>query len=136
MFEFFGQGLARAGMYCRELTTCKGREKKQLKKKAFVPPVQASPHSQLATSSRPPATGWHLDRGHKPFFFIFFYFLEVWGMGQGFWKNGCTTPPFLKLAPILGSVKSYKFLGDWRFHFFSKLFIRKFRLHLDLHIYH
>jgi hypothetical protein len=41
-------------------------------------------------------------------------------MGQGFWENGCTTPPFLKLAPTLGSVKSCKLHGDWRFHFFSK----------------
>jgi hypothetical protein len=32
---------------------------------------------------------------HCSLFFEFFLFLEVWGMGQGIWENGCTTPPFL-----------------------------------------
>jgi hypothetical protein len=26
-------------------------------------------------------------------------FLEVWEMGQGFWKNGCTAPPFFEACP-------------------------------------
>ena len=64
-----------------------------------------------------------------------FIFLEVQGMGQAFWENGCTTPHFLKLAPILGSVKSSIPHGAWRFHFYS-IFFPKIRGHMDLHIYH
>jgi hypothetical protein len=26
-------------------------------------------------------------------------FLEVWKMGQGFWENGCTAPPFFEACP-------------------------------------
>jgi hypothetical protein len=28
-------------------------------------------------------------------------FLEVWEMGQGFWENGCTTPPFFEAYPYI-----------------------------------
>jgi hypothetical protein len=52
------------------------------------------------------------------------------------WGVGCTTPHFLKLAPILGSANSSKIHGEWRFHFFPKIFFPKFKAHLDLHIYH
>jgi hypothetical protein len=55
-------------------------------------------------------------------------------MGQGFWENGCIAPPFF--APTLGSVKCSIPHGDWRFHFFSNFIFLKFRVHLDLHIYH
>jgi hypothetical protein len=55
-------------------------------------------------------------------------------MGQGFWKNGCTTPPFFEAT--LGSVKSSIPHGDWKFPFFSIFIFPKFRIHLDLHIYH
>jgi hypothetical protein len=57
-------------------------------------------------------------------------------MGQGFWENGVQHPHFLKLAPTLGSVKSCKLHGDWRFHFFSNFIFFKFRIHLDLHTYY
>jgi hypothetical protein len=58
-----------------------------------------------------------------PNFFEFFYFkknefLEVWEMGQGFWENGCTAPPFFEAT--LGSATSSKIHGEWRFHFFPK----------------
>jgi hypothetical protein len=53
-------------------------------------------------------------------------------MGQGFWENGCTTPPFFEAT--LGSANSSKLHGEWRFHFFQKHF-SKFRAYLDLHIY-
>jgi hypothetical protein len=37
------------------------------------------------------------------FFEIFLFkkkeFLEVWVMGQGFWENGCTAPPFFEVCP-------------------------------------
>jgi hypothetical protein len=55
-------------------------------------------------------------------------------MGHGFWENGCTAPPFFEAT--LGSVKSCKLHGDWRFHFFSNFIFSKFRVQLDLHIYH
>jgi hypothetical protein len=61
------------------------------------------------------------------FEFIYFSFLELWGslgMGLAFWKNGCTTPHFLKLAPTLGSVKSSIPHGAWRFHFFPIFFLK------------
>jgi hypothetical protein len=45
-------------------------------------------------------------------------------------------PHFLKLAPTLGSVESSIPQGLWRFHFFSNFIFPKFRVHLDLHIYH
>jgi hypothetical protein len=57
-------------------------------------------------------------------------------MGQGFWENGCTTPPFLKLVPTLGSANSSKIHGEWRFQFFPQFVFAKFSPHLDLHIYH
>jgi hypothetical protein len=53
---------------------------------------------------RPSATGRHLrlwDSSH--FFEIFLFkkkeFLEVYEMDQGFWENGCTTPPFFEACP-------------------------------------
>jgi hypothetical protein len=59
---------------------------------------------QLATSGRPPAAGRHLDLLDCPNFFEIFLFLkneflEVREMGQGFWKNGCTAPPFFEACP-------------------------------------
>jgi hypothetical protein len=57
--------------------------------------------------------------------------------GPGLLVGVCVQHPhFLKLAPTLGSVKSCKLHGDWRFYFFSNFIFSKFRLHLDLHIYH
>jgi hypothetical protein len=53
----------------------------------------------------------------------------LWGM--------CTEHlHFLKLAPILGSVESSIPHGLWRFYFIFKFIFVKFRVHLDLHIYH
>jgi hypothetical protein len=64
---------------------------------------------------------------------------------MNFWKFGkwarafgrmCVQQPhFLKLAPTLGSANSSKIHGEWRFHFFPKKKIPKFRVHLGLHIY-
>jgi hypothetical protein len=53
-----------------------------------------------------------------------------------FGRMGAHHPRFLKLAPTLGSVKSSIPHGDWRFNFFSNFFSSKFRVQLDLHIYH
>jgi hypothetical protein len=54
-------------------------------------------------------------------------------MGQGFWENGCTAPPFF--APTLGHVKCSILHGDWRFQIFFKFFFPEFRVQLDLHIH-
>jgi hypothetical protein len=44
-----------------------------------------------------------------PFFLNFFdassytlvnFLLEVWGMGKGFWENGCTVHPFFQASPF------------------------------------
>jgi hypothetical protein len=65
-----------------------------------------------AISGRPPDVGRHLDRvALVLFFWIFFFFeassytlvnflLDVWGMGQGFWENGCTVHPFFQASPF------------------------------------
>jgi hypothetical protein len=57
------------------------------------------------------------------YFFIFlnFIFLKFGEWAKAFGRMGVQHPHFLKLAPTLGSVKSCKLHGDWRFHFFSKL---------------
>jgi hypothetical protein len=64
-----------------------------------------------------------------------FIFLKFGEWAKAFGRMGVQHPHFLKLAPTLGSVKSCKLYGDWRFHFFSNFIFSKFRLHLDLHIY-
>ena len=48
---------------------------------------------------------------------IFFGKFGEWA--RPFGRMGVQHPHFLKLAPTLGSVKSYIPQGDWRFHFFS-----------------
>jgi hypothetical protein len=57
-------------------------------------------------------------------------------MGQGFWENGCTIPPFFEASPTLGSVKCSIAHGDSRSHFFPNFIFSKFRVSMDLHIYH
>jgi hypothetical protein len=49
---------------------------------------------------------------------------------------GIQHPHYLKLALTLGSANSSKIHGEWRFHYFPKKMIPKFRTHLDLHINH
>jgi hypothetical protein len=63
--------------------------------------------------------------GTKKELFLKKEFLEVWKMGQGFWENGCTGPPFFEAcpAPTLGSANSFKIHGEWRFHFFLEKII-------------
>jgi hypothetical protein len=103
-----------------------GRRKKKFKKKG-----------SLALSRR------RLTAGNKQsdyfiFCFLFFFinfFPKVWGMGQGFWENGCTAPPFFEACPTLGSVQCSILRGDWRFHFFSIFIFSKLRVHLDFQIY-
>jgi hypothetical protein len=56
-------------------------------------------------------------------------------MGQAFWENGCTTPPFFEACPTLGSVESSIPHGAWRFLFFSNFLFAKIIGHLDLHIH-
>jgi hypothetical protein len=72
----------------------------------------------------------------NPFFFSFlFLFLEVWGMGQGFWKNGCTAPPFFEACPYTWKCKILQITWKLEISPFSNLDFSKFRLHLDPHIY-
>jgi hypothetical protein len=64
--------------------------------------------------------------------------MNFWKFGKwarAFGRMGVQHPHFLKLAPTLGSANSSKIHGEWRFHFFLKKKIPKFRFHLDLHIY-
>jgi hypothetical protein len=97
--------------------------------------------SRLATTSRRPASTRSLtDRELAPsfhffWFFWFFFFLVVWGWAWHFGRMGEQHPHFLKLAPILGRVKSSILHGAWRFHFFSNFFFAKFTVDLDLHIH-
>jgi hypothetical protein len=74
-------------------------------------------------------------RPHSNFFYFFSFFRGLLRNFLAFWENGCTTLPFLKHAPTVGSVKSSICQGDWRFHYFQILFFTKFRIYLDLHIY-
>jgi hypothetical protein len=69
-------------------------------------------------------------------FIYLFIYLEVWEMGQGFWENGCTAPPLFEACPTLGSANSFKIHGEWRFHFFPRKKIPKFRTPLNLRIYY
>jgi hypothetical protein len=55
-----------------------------------------------------PAAGRYEDRVGLVFFFFLFdassytlinFLFEVWGMGQGFWENGCTIHPFFQAPP-------------------------------------
>jgi hypothetical protein len=64
----------------QELTTCAksgGQEKKKIAKKRGKPTLSL----------------------FLEFFFFPNFLLEVWGMGQGFWKNGCTIHPFFQASP-------------------------------------
>jgi hypothetical protein len=49
---------------------------------------------------------------------------------------GAQCTHFFKLPPTLGSVKSSIPHKVWRFYFFWNFTFAKFRVHLDLHIYH
>jgi hypothetical protein len=55
---------------------------------------------------------------------------------MAFGRMGVQHPHFLKLTPTLGSVKCSIPHGDWKFRFFSNFVFLKFRVHLDLYIYH
>jgi hypothetical protein len=70
-----------------------GRKKKKFKKNGNSP----------NRAGRRPA-GQRLALLDCPHFFEIFLFkknkyLEVWEMDQGFWENGCTTPPFFEACP-------------------------------------
>jgi hypothetical protein len=69
------------------------------------------------------------------FYFFDFFFWKYREWARAFGRIGVQHPHFLKLAPILGSVKCSIFHGDWRFLLFFKFYFPKFRVHLDLHIY-
>jgi hypothetical protein len=76
-----------------------------------------------------------------PFFFEIFLFLYnfFWKFGEwtrAFGRMGVQHLHFLKLACTLGSIKCSISHGDWRCHFFSNFIFSKFRVHMDLHIYH
>jgi hypothetical protein len=63
--------------------------------------------------------------GYSNFFEIFLFkkneFLEVWKMGQGFWENGCTAPPFFEALPLHFEVLILpKFMESGDFTFFQK----------------
>jgi hypothetical protein len=52
---------------------------------------------------------------------------NFWKFGKwarAFGKMGVQHSHFLKLARTLGSANSFKFHGEWRFHFFSTKKIR------------
>jgi hypothetical protein len=103
------------------------------------------------TGPRPPVSGIPATRGRRPridawtcpavpIFLKFFYFkkMNFWKFGKwtrAFGRMGVQHPHVLKLAPTLGSANSSKIHGEWRFHFFLKKKIPKFRFHLDFHIY-
>jgi hypothetical protein len=92
-----------------------GRKKKKFKKNGNNPtgpgvdprPVGdcwSAAQVRPVTSGRPPAAGRHLRLSGCPNFSEIFLFkknefLEVWEMGQGFWENGCTAPPFFEACP-------------------------------------
>jgi hypothetical protein len=85
----------------QELTTCAksgGQEKKKIAKKRGKPTLS---RRQPAAGGRPQVDAW--IGSALSLFLEFFFFpnflLEVWGMGQGFWKNGCTIHPFFQASP-------------------------------------
>jgi hypothetical protein len=100
------QGEVWAGRACaaaneKELSTCAkrgGQEGKNFKKNgnSSTSPVgdQRSPAGRGLT---PGPIG--LSQFFEIFLFLKNEFLEVWEMGQGFWKNGCTAPPFFEACP-------------------------------------
>jgi hypothetical protein len=128
MFEVFGQGLARAGMYWSQPARIdhlhkKWRARKKNSKKngqigcrpaAGRPGPTASRHQSSDQGS--PTVGCQLVSGWQP------------AIARQPQVDTCTGPVysiyfnffklFLKLASTLGSVKSCIFYGDWRFHFF------------------
>jgi hypothetical protein len=61
----------------------------------------------------------------------FFFFQKIYSKGLAFGEGASTAPHFLKLAPILGRVKSSIFHGARRFYFFPNFIFAKFRIHLD-----
>jgi hypothetical protein len=120
-------GWACAGANQQELTTCTksgGQEEKKIQKKWELPHKS---RRRSVAGGRPLVAGRRSTPalvGQFTFFEIFLFkkkeFLEVWEMGQGFWENGCTTPPFFE---ALGSANSSKIHGEWRFTFSHNLFL-------------
>jgi hypothetical protein len=66
------------------------------------------------------------------FYYCYFIIIILWKFG----RISVQHPHFLKFAPTLGSVECFILHGNRRFHFFSNFIFPKFRVHLDLHIYH
>jgi hypothetical protein len=121
----------------KELTTCAksgGQEEKKIQKKWEQP--DRSWHQP--TVARQPRVDARTCPA-VPIFLKFLYFkkMNFWKFGKwarAFGRMGVQHPHFLKLAPTLGSANSSKIHGEWRFHFFLKKKIPKFRFYLDLHI--
>jgi hypothetical protein len=69
--------------------------------------------------------------------FILIFLFGVMRYFLAFGENGCTQyTHFFKLPPTLGSVKSSIPHNVWRFYFFWNFIFPKFRVYLDLQIYH
>jgi hypothetical protein len=143
MFEVFGQGLTRAGMCWSQPARVdhlhkkwRAREKK-FKKKELSAPYPGITPEPAGNQQSPASRGSTPGQGQTiPFFKYFYIFLNVffWKFrewARAFGRMGVQHPHFLKL----GSVKSCKLHGDWRFHFFSNFIFSKFILNLDIHIY-
>jgi hypothetical protein len=107
---------------CPHAQKVEGRKIINFKKKGTEPNNPGIDPQSLAGRGSMPSLS-----GSVPFLKKLFF----WRFG----RMGVQEPHFLKLAPTLGSVKCSIPHGNWRFHFFSISHLKKFRVHLDLHIY-
>jgi hypothetical protein len=100
------QGEVWAGRACtaaneKELTTCAkrgGQEEKKFKKNGNSP-TGPGINPQPAGDRRLTPGPIRLSQFFEIFLFLKNEFLKVWEMGQGFWENGCTAPPFFEACP-------------------------------------
>jgi hypothetical protein len=105
------------------------------------------------TNPRPLVTSWWATSGRWP---------RLWQPGLGRWPavgcgpillprhcskffqfffsfsllDGCTVHPFFQASPYTWKCEIFHPHKVWRFYFFWNFIFAKFRLHLDLHIYH
>jgi hypothetical protein len=100
VLEVFRKSLGRAGMCWSQSARVdhlrkkwRAREKKNSKKTR-----QSGLSKRRPTDARQPRVDTWTGLDCR-FFYKKNYFLEVWEMGQGFWVNGCTTPPFFEACP-------------------------------------
>ena len=129
-------GWAYVGTNQQELTTCaRSREKG---KKKFQ--KRGASQSCLCIDPRLVIARWlRVDTWTWLAWFLLFgnFLLEVWEIGHGFWENWCTVHPFFQVSSLHLELSNLPFLiefGD--FTFFEILFLKKFRIDLDLYIYH